>query len=229
MASEVPDRQLAQGVCTAERRHRRDSLGDEAVGRLLAATRSVHDQRLDLGMHREMGDRQVVGQVDPGRLHGCGELVASQGPPAGQRGAHCGAGRLERPRVEPEAAVHRACDPVDARTGQRLDPSELGRDEEMPRRPHRMGSDDPALVHRGAERIDRLAGRHALGDPPERAGHVLRLDGAEPADDLRRRRERRSDQPAVAETGMGDRAVRHRPLSLWAVPAGARHDPARLR
>jgi hypothetical protein len=74
-----------------------------------------------------------------------------------------------------------------------------------------MEAEDAALVHRGADRVDRGRGhgRQPLGDRPQRPGHVLRLDRAEPPDDRLRIGQGWTDETRVPQPGMNDRAVGH--------------------
>jgi hypothetical protein len=81
-----------------------------------------------------------------------------------------------------------AVEPVDARRGQRQQPADVVRRDEVPRRTHHVGAQDLAGVERPLDGCVRGI-PEALADAPFRAAEVLGLHRHEPAHDLRRRPE----------------------------------------
>ena len=191
------------------------ALVDEHVGRLPCRGAGRCRSRLELGVHRESASiTRLSADIDARRRD---RRRASS--VAGQRPAARAAPRASRPRpartrrvVEPEPAVHRPAHLVDPRAGQRLDPAELVGSEEVPRRAQGVGPDDPAVVHRGPDVVDRRRRRAASAGRSPHSAPGTSCDWTAPNQPTTASGvgERRADEPAVAEPGVGDRAVRHK-------------------
>ena len=92
---------------------------------------------------------------------------------------------------------------LDPRPGQLLDPANVCRRDEVPGRPHHMRPENRALAERALDRAIVGVAR-TQPDSPFRAGVVLRLHRAEPADHVGGRAAGAAAQPLTAQSP-GDR------------------------
>jgi hypothetical protein len=83
-----------------------------------------------------------------------------------------------------------------------------------------VGAEDLALVERPID-LGVSEATRAQAERPFRAAIVLRLNGAQPGDDVRRRRDRRIDELVIGQT-IADQIARQR-------PAGAGQESVRWR
>ncbi len=211
MALHVAAGQFSQRRVTVERPAGRGALVQQHVAELLAQPRPAGDQPLQFGPHDDVGQPLPVairpaGGGDARAGQRVAQLVARQRPAALQSAADDIGAAAQRRLVQFQPAIHPAVSLVDARPGQLQQPADVGRGDEVPRRPQDVGAQDVAggegALHGGVIQSARPQPQCRLGP-----GVLLRLDSHQPGHDLGRRRERRRRQALVGQPGVGKMSI----------------------
>ncbi len=198
VAGEVPAGELRKGRLFVESGLVRGPLLDQRVRLLPAPHRTARDEPLELGSH------DGVGELVAGRRGqaGLGEHRADLGPgqpaPAPQGIDEHRNSALRHRLVEPMLAVVVLVERVHPRTGERLDPAQVGSRDEVPGRPQRVGAKDQSVIERPLHRRVVQAAR-PLPDRPLAEGILLRLHRAEPRHHRRRLGRGGAGQPLVTQ------------------------------
>jgi hypothetical protein len=181
---------------------------EEGIGELLAPPRPAAGDLVQLGGQHDVAQPLAGADVDTAVLEGLAQLetrprsiverLGHQGP----RALHEGGRDLE------PAVVGRH--PLAYPGGRELEqPAQVVRTNEVPRRPQHVGAQDLARGE-GAFHVGGGAVSQAEADAPHRARVVLRLDGQQVLDHLRRVAEGGSGDVLAAQAAEGDRARSHR-------------------
>src|SRR5438552_4076064 len=183
MAAEVAPRELNERLFAREYPRRRHTRVEQRVRELFAAPPAAAHEAMQLREHEQVREALPSG-IDPRALQRHAELVARQYVVAFERTGYRRDRATDGRGIKSELAVAPALTGDDAWAGEREHPADvLGRDE-MPCRPQHVGPDDRTPLERAID--DRTCRRYGtLPDGPARGGVVLRLNGPEPADDVR--------------------------------------------
>ena len=201
MAREVAPGERGQRFFRIQSRSPRDSLVEQHVGELLPAPRSAADDRVELRMHHQVCQALALG-VKTGGTERFSELEARERLAAGQRSLEHPPAGGDGVRVDLQRAIGKRIGHVHARTGERLDPPDICRRHEVPRRPQHVCPKDVAGIERP---LDLFVGDspNPKADGPSGACIILRLHRAHPGDDVLRTFPSRAGEQLVPQT-MGD-------------------------
>ena len=206
VTGKVTSRQLRERFIARQSAGERRAVREQRVGELLVAPRAAADHSLQLGVDGDQRQHDALrGDTGAGEL--AAKLAARQARAAPQRTLEYRRGAGHQRRIESELAGVRRHRLMHARRGQVEHPSDVRRRDEMPGRAQHVRPENPPVV---AGAFDLGVGRgsgHAQREAPPGGRVLLRLDGAEPGDDLFRTASPRPRDALVIESLTGDSAV----------------------